>query len=229
MNEQSPNDSQRTLFREVRVWVFDLDNTLYHPSHGLFDQIDAKMTEFIARRLGVSAAEADALRARYWRDYGTTLAGLMDAHRIDPTEYLDEVHDIDVSHIPAATALGAAIAALPGRKLVYTNGSRGHAENVLGQLEIRGAFEAVYGIEDSDYQPKPARAAFERVFDAAAVRPETAAMFEDTARNLEAPFAMGMRTVWMRNDHPHGAEGADGPHIDVVVDDLVDFLRRLVG
>ncbi len=133
-------------FAHVRAWVFDLDNTLYPPEARLFDQIEVRMTDFVARALGVERPEADRLRAHYWARYGTTLAGLMAEHGVDPGPYLDEVHAIDLSHLRADPVLAARIGALPGRRIVFTNGCESHAHRVLAARGRTGAFDAVYGV-----------------------------------------------------------------------------------
>lgn len=209
------------LFRDAHAWVFDLDNTLYPPSARLFDQIERKMTGYVARLLGVPEAEADRLRAAWWRAHGTTLAGLMKEHGADPEPYLDEVHDIDLSGLAPDPSLAAAIAALPGRKIVYTNGSRGHADRVLRARGLTGLFAARYGIEDAGFTPKPERSAFERVFAADGLAARGAAMVEDDPRNLAAPREMGMRTLWVTE----AAEG--GLHHDAATDDLAGFLAEV--
>ncbi len=151
-------------FSHVRAWVFDLDNTLYPPEARLFDQIEVRMTDFVQSALGVARDEADRLRAAYWARYGTTLAGLMNEHGVDPGPYLHEVHDIDLSGLTPDPALAALIAALPGRKVVYTNGARPYAMNVLKARGLDGVFDAVYGVEHAGFRPKPEQAAFEAVF-----------------------------------------------------------------
>ena len=211
----------RAFFSHVETWVFDLDNTLYPPELRLFDQIEVRMTEYVMRNVGVDEAEANRLRKLYWMEYGTTLAGLMAVHGLDPDPYLAEVHDIDLSAIPELVELRAAIDALPGRKIVYTNGSRAHAVNVSAALGLSGAFDALYGIEDADYVPKPAAAAFERVFGRDAHDSRRAAMFEDDPRNLAIPHRSGMRTVLV-------GPGETAEHIHHVTDDLTGFLRQVV-
>ncbi|WP_282096350.1 pyrimidine 5'-nucleotidase [Epibacterium ulvae] len=211
----------KAQFSHVRHWVFDLDHTLYPPATNLFDQIEVKMTRYVVDTLGVSEAEADHLRATYWRQYGTTLAGLMREHQIDPDPYLVAVHDVDMSHLTPAPDLANHIAALPGRKIVYTNGSAPYARRVLAARGLDGLFDDVFGVEHANYQPKPERAAFDMVFDRAGVVPEQAAMFEDDPRNLAAPHALGMRTI-------HVAESAKpAPHIHHHTDDLTGFLAQL--
>lgn len=208
-------------FHHVSTWVFDLDNTLYPPRYRLFDQIEVKMTNWVMTALNVSRAEADRLRQHYWESYGTTLAGLMREHGIDPGPYLTEVHDIDFSLLPPDHDLAGYIAALPGRRIVYTNGSAPYAEKVLAARGLSGLFDAVYGVEHAGFHPKPDRAAFETVFATDGLDPTRAAMFEDDARNLRVPHAMGMQTVHI------APEPAPADHIHHHSDDLTAFLARL--
>ena len=156
----------RALFAHVETWVFDLDNTLYPPEARLFDQIEARMTAYVMTALEIDAERASRLRDHYWRTHGTTLAGLMAEHALDPEPYLADVHDIDLSAMAPAPELAAALAALPGRKVVYTNGSREHARRVTAALGIGSAFDALYGFEDAGFVPKPQAEAFARVFAA---------------------------------------------------------------
>ena len=211
----------KDAFTEVSQWVFDLDNTLYPPQMALFDQIEVKMTEYVMAELGVSRAEADHLRSHYWREHGTTLAGLMREHDIDPNPYLIAVHDVDMSHMTPTPGLADRIRALPGRRIVYTNGSAPYAERVLAARGLSGLFDAIYGVEHADFRPKPERAAFEQVFERDGITPTRAAMFEDDPRNLSAPHEMGMRTVHVAPE-PHDAD-----HIHHHTDDLTGFLRAL--
>ena len=217
-------------FRHVDTWVFDLDNTLYHPRVRLFDQIDVKMTDFVMRVTGADRAESDRLRRDYWLTYGTTLAGLMAHHGIDPVPYLVEVHDIDFSVLEPDPDLREAILALKGRRIVYTNGSAPYARKVLEARGLEGLFEAVYGVEDAGYRPKPQAEAFDTVFRLAGLTPASAAMFEDDIRNLKVPHALGMRTVLVG---PLAASEGESPdpeaqaHVHHRTDDLAGFLRGL--
>ena len=203
----------RDQFFHVKTWVFDLDNTLYPPQHRLFDQIEVKMTAWVMRELGIAQTEANRLRQHYWDTYGTTLAGLMREHGADPAPYLTEVHDIDFSVLPPDPALAAALGTLPGRRIVYTNACVPYAEKVLAARGLNHLFDAVYGIENAGFLPKPERAAFDAVFARDGLAPHTAAMFEDDPRNLVAPHAMGLRTVHVapkpvraRHIHHHTAD-----------------------
>jgi putative hydrolase of the HAD superfamily len=212
----------KSLFSHVRHWVFDLDNTLYPPSARLFDQIEVKMTDYVMQELGVDRAEADRLRKHYWREHGTTLAGLMQEHEIDPEPYLHAVHDISFDPLEPDADLAARIRDLPGRRIVYTNGSAPYAERVLEARGLSSLFDGIYGVEHANYRPKPERQAFDTVFAKAGIASEAAAMFEDDPRNLEAPHAMGMRTVHVAPD-PN-----ERGHIHHHTDDLRSFLARLL-
>ncbi|MFK7939077.1 MAG: pyrimidine 5'-nucleotidase [Roseovarius sp.] len=209
-------------FQSVETWVFDLDNTLYPPAARLFDQIEVKMTKYVMDALNVDAAEADRLRDHYWRTHGTTLAGLMREHGVDPGPYLTDVHEISLEHLDPDPDLASHINALPGRKIVYTNGTAPYARRVLGQRGLEASFDAVYGVENAGFHPKPEKRAFEAIFALDGVNPARAAMFEDEQRNLAAPFEMGMRTVHVAPD-PHEAG-----YIQHHTDDLTRFLAKLL-
>ncbi|WP_170603766.1 pyrimidine 5'-nucleotidase [Ruegeria arenilitoris] len=211
----------KPAFSHVTQWVFDLDNTLYPPNMRLFDQIEVLMTDYVVSAIGVNRAEADRLRSKYWRQYGTTLAGLMAEHDLDPDPYLHAVHQVDMSHMEPDPHLAENIRALPGRCVVYTNGSAPYAERVLSARGLDGLFDAIYGVEHAEYRPKPERAAFESIFEKDGISADKAAMFEDDPRNLAAPYEMGMRTVHVAPD-PHEAD-----HIHHYTDDLTAFLGHL--
>ncbi|WP_439109499.1 pyrimidine 5'-nucleotidase [Lentibacter sp.] len=209
-------------FRHVNTWVFDLDNTLYPPHTALFDQIEAKMVNWLMRELKISQSEADLLRNKYWKEYGTTLAGLMEHHDTDADAYLADVHDISFHPLEADPILRAAIENLPGRKIVYTNGSRPYAERVLSARGLENIFEGIYGVEHANFEPKPRKAAFDLVFKKAHILPREAAMFEDEIRNLVVPHALGMRTVHV------APEAKVAEHVHHHTENLSAFLSNLL-
>lgn len=209
-------------FHNVDTWIFDLDNTLYPPEVRLFDQIEQKIRYFVANFLDISFADADVLRAKYWHSHGTTLAGMMENHAMPPDEFLYDVHEIDFSDLLPSQNLARLISALPGRKIVYTNGTEPYARKVLLARGLEQEFDSVYGIEHARYQPKPRAEAFYEVFKRAKVIPDTAAMFEDDPRNLEVPAHLGLKTIFISPDliFPD--------YIDTAHSDLETFLLHLV-
>ncbi|HYC05687.1 MAG TPA: pyrimidine 5'-nucleotidase [Azospirillaceae bacterium] len=215
----------------IDAWIFDLDNTLYPASCNLFAQVDRRITEFIAEQSGLPFDEARAVQKRYFRDYGTTLRGLMTEHDIDPVPFLDYVHDIDVTPVPPSPELGRALATLPGRKIVYTNGSRRHAENILARLGVLERIDAIFGIIEAGYVPKPDPRPYAQLVAQEKLDPARAVMVEDIARNLVPAAALGMRTVWVRSEadwsRPDGGGVGTGEHIHHIVDDLVGWLSDL--
>ncbi|MBC7738899.1 MAG: pyrimidine 5'-nucleotidase [Candidatus Saccharibacteria bacterium] len=208
-------------FTHVETWVFDLDNTLYPPRYRLFDQIEVKMTDWVMEALQVGRTEANRLRHHYWQTYGTTLSGLMREHGIAPGPYLNHVHDIDFTVLPPDPALATAITALPGRKIIYTNGGADYAVQVLAARGLNGLFDAIYGIEEAGFLPKPERGAYDVIFARDGLDPARAAMFEDDPRNLRSPHDMGLRTVLVA-EKPVAAR-----HIHHHTNDLTAFLTAL--
>jgi len=230
--------SRADSFTEIDTWIFDLDNTLYPPHSNLFAQVDQRMGAFIADLLGIDVVEAKRLQKDYYRDYGTTLRGLMTVHGIDPHDFLAFVHDIDHSPIEPDPALGSALSLLEGRKFVLTNGSRAHAEKIIGKLGIEGHFEDLFDIIAADFEPKPARPPYDRFVARHGIDPARAAMFEDLPRNLTVPKTLGMQTVLVVARQEVSDETADFRQrwevdveepgtIDHVTDDLADFLATI--
>lgn len=215
---------RRSDFAEIDAWVFDLDNTLYPASTNLFAQIDVRMKSFIARALNMSPDDAFALQKSYYHKYGTSLRGLTLHHQIDPDAFLDYVHDIDHSVLNADPRLDALLEALPGRKLIYTNGSAYHAESVVKRLGVARHFSDIFDIRASDYIPKPDPAAYAAMIAKHAVTPRRAVMFEDSHKNLAPAAALGMKTVWVRHAGMPASEGEDLAHCHYVTDDLLGWL-----
>ncbi len=235
VNRPKLPDEIARRFSHVRTWVFDLDNTLYPAGSDLWPKIDQRITLFMAQLFGLDGMSSRALQKYYYQRYGTTLRGLMSEHDITAQEFLSFVHDIDRSSLKPDHSLAQGIAALPGRKLILTNGSRDHALRTAEQLGIHELFEDIFDIVAADLMPKPYAETYDRFFDRHGVDPKEAAMFEDIAHNLEVPHSRGMvttlvvprsqdeveREVW------EIATGSE-PHIDFVTDDLAAFLEGVV-
>jgi len=223
-------------FGRVETWVFDLDNTLYPHHVNLWQQVDERIRDYIVDFLKISREDAFRLQKDYYRRYGTTMRGLMEEHGLVPDQFLEMVHQIDHSPLTPNPELGAAIARLPGRKLILTNGTRAHAEAVMARLEVAEHFDDIFDIMAAELEPKPRPAVYERFLVRHNVDPSRAAIFEDLARNLEVPHALGMTTVLVV---PEGARvvlredwelaGRDAPHVHYVTDDLSGFLRQIAG
>ncbi len=224
------------MFAQKDIWVFDLDNTLYPADSDLWPKIDARITLFLAHLFGLDGMSSRALQKYYYHRYGTTLRGLMEEHRISAEAYLDFTHDIDRSGLVPNHSLATAITALPGRKLILTNGSRDHALRTAKALGLDTMFEDIFDIVAADFTPKPEAAAYERFFDKHDVDPRRSVMFEDLARNLIVPHARGMTTALVvprpgQTDHREASESIReiAPHIDFVTDDLEGFLIKIIG
>jgi len=223
-------------FRQVETWVFDLDNTLYPHHLNLWQQVDERIRDYIADFLKIPRDEAFRLQKDYYKRYGTSMRGLMTEHGMKPDNFLDFVHQIDHSPLEANPALGNAIAKLRGRKLILTNGTRGHADAVLARLELAHHFDDVFDIVAAELEPKPSPQTYARFLRTHAVDPARAAMFEDLARNLAVPHELGMTTVLVVPEATREVfredwelEGRDAPHVDHVTDDLTGFLDRLAA
>ncbi|MDQ8727253.1 pyrimidine 5'-nucleotidase [Bradyrhizobium sp. LHD-71] len=229
------NQTSTRHFTHVDTWVFDLDNTLYPRHINLWQQVDVRIRDYVARFLALPPDEAFAVQKELYKRFGTTMRGMMTEYGMDAHDYLRYVHDIDHSPLEPDPALGAAIAELPGRKLILTNGTREHAAAVLNRLEINPHFEDVFGIIEAEFEPKPSRQTYERFFARFGIDPSRAAMFEDLARNLEVPHRSGMTTVLVTppadsaaGRQPWEMEGRDAPFVDHVTDDLTGFLASII-
>jgi putative hydrolase of the HAD superfamily len=211
----------------VEFWIFDLDNTLYPARCRLFDQVDRRIGLFIQELLNLDPEAARALQKQYFREHTTTLNGLMLNHGIDPARFLDFVHHIDVSGVAEDSALERALHRLPGKKLIYTNGSVAHARNVMHRLGIGHHFKDIFDIVAAEYLPKPADASFKQLIETYGIRPERAIMFDDMARNLAPAAALGMTTVLVASDNDWAQPTGDENYIDYTVDNLAEWLSDI--
>jgi putative hydrolase of the HAD superfamily len=223
--------NSRPDFRHVKDWIFDLDNTLYRADNGIFAQIESRMTDYVMAFLQLPREAAYDRQKHLYRQYGTTLSGLMREHDAAPDDYLHYVHDIDLSGLAPDAGLTAAIEKLPGRRFVFTNGCRDHAARILDRLGMAHLFDDVWDIRTMDFQPKPEAQAYASVVRAGGVAPDQAAMFDDIARNLVPARALGMTTIWLKTDSAWGKHGPlldVGPEdIDHETDNLTQFLHSI--
>jgi putative hydrolase of the HAD superfamily len=231
-----PGPNLRARFEPITTWVFDLDNTLYPPDSGIWPMIDERITLFLIDLFGLDGQSARALHQHYYLRHGTTLRGLVEDNVDDAERFLEFVHDIDRSALKPDPVLAREVSRLPGRKLIFTNGSRNHAILTARQLGLDGLFEDAFDIIAAGLTPKPSSAAYETFFDRCKVDPRSAAMFEDVAKNLEVPKARGMATVLVtpkpgqadhRQQHDRAIGASAANLADFVTDDLGGFLSAL--
>ena len=213
----------------IRNWIFDLDNTLYPASADLFGLMDVRMTAYVAKTLGLTdLVEARRIQKSYFQGHGTTMAGLMATHEVDPHDYLADVHDIDLGVLAEDRRLAQLIARLPGRKLIFTNGDEPYARRVLAKLGLGETFEAIHDIHACAYKPKPHAQSYASMIAAFGIDPAASVFVEDMARNLAPAKALGMTTVWIDNGSEQGHD-ADRSFIDHRITDLADWLHMLLG
>lgn len=213
-------------FAHIDAWLFDLDNTLYPGSTDLFAQMNARIGAYVARLLDLDPDAAHRVQKDYFISHGTTLAGLMADHGVDPYDYLADVHDIEIDVLEHNAPLAAAIAKLPGRKIVFTNADAPYAQKVLDRLGIREHFEAIHDVHASNYLPKPHPDAYRSLCEAWRIDPNRALFVEDMARNLAPAKAIGMTTVWVDNGSEQ-APDADRSFIDHITHDICHWLESI--
>lgn len=213
----------------IENWIFDLDNTLYPASADLFGLIDVRMTLYVQRLLGCDAQEARRIQKSFFYEHGTTLSGLMQNHRIDPYEFLAFVHDVEMDALQEDRRLVEAVARLPGRKLIFTNGDAAYAGRVLAKLGLSDSFEAIHDIHACAYQPKPQAESYASMTRALAVDATRALFVEDMARNLKPAKAIGMTTVWVNNGSEQAASDVDRSYIDYEISDVGQWLHEIMG
>ena len=216
-------------FAHVTDWIFDLDNTLYPASTRLFDLIDERMSAYVARLLDCDPVEARRVQKNYFRDHGTTLAGLMAHHDVDPHHFLDDVHDIPLDRIAPDQRLAEALRRLPGRRFVFTNGSDAYAGRVLAAIGIGEDFHGLIDIHACDYRPKPDPHGYGLLVERFGIDPTRAVLVEDMAKNLGPAKALGMTTIWVNNGSENGDHLSDPAAIDFEITDVADWLTHLLG
>lgn len=230
VEEVCDNGDMRAAFAHVDTWVFDLDDTLYPRSRGVHELLRKRVVSFVAEHVKIDVASAEALHLDYYERFGSTLQGMVELHGVRPAAFLDYVHDIDLSMLAPDTALIAALKALSGRKIVFTNASRSHAVAALAAMGMAGLFDFTASIEDSGFVGKPHQSAFDGFIERYVVAPGRATMFEDRPNNLRVPHLIGMRTVLVSDPllPPGPPSGMTKPaHIDFVATNLAAFVREL--
>lgn len=211
----------------INHWVFDLDNTVYPAECNLFAQVDVRIGDYIARALDLPHDEARRMQKGFFRQYGTTMNGLMQEYGVDPHHYMDYVHDIDYSPIPKSSALDEALDRLEGPKYIFTNGSVKHAEAVLERLGVSHQFIDIFDIAAAGFHPKPKDPFYDLFLDRHRMDPAETVLVEDLAINLKPAHDRGMTTVHIRTASDWAMDGHDADYVHHSTDDLVAFLGEI--
>ena len=214
-------------FETIKYWIFDLDNTLYSGKTKVFEQVDKKMSKYISNKLNVTIEDAKKIQKNYFHEYNTTLNGMIKNHNVDPNEFLEFVHDIDINFLNKDIKLSEELKKLNGKKIIFTNGSRKHAINVTQKIGIDQYFDDVFDIVDSKFIPKPAMEPYKKLVEKHKIDPNLCAFVEDIARNLKPAYEMGMKTVWIENDEPWAKKFSDSEFVNYKTNDLTEFLKKI--
>ena len=214
-------------FNSIKYWIFDLDNTLYSGKTKVFEQVDKRMSKYISDKLNISVEEAKKIQKNYFYEYNTTLNGMIKNHKINPDEFLDFVHDINIDFLQKDPALAKEIENLNGKKIIFTNGSRKHAINVTKQLGIDQLFDDIFDIVDAEFIPKPSLEPYKKLIKKHKIDPKLCVLVEDIARNLKPAYEMGMKTVWIENDEPWASKFSDNEFVNYRTDNLSEFLKKI--
>ena len=213
--------------KNIKYWLFDLDNTLYSGATKVFDQVDKKMSMFISSKLKITKEEAKKIQKNYFIEYNTTLNGMIKNHKIDANEFLEFVHDIDLSFLKKDKQLDEEIAKIKGKKIIFTNGSKAHAINVTKRLGIERHFDDIFDIVSADFIPKPSPKTYKKIIEKYKIEPQYSIFIEDIARNLKPAYELGMKTVWIKNEEPWAAEFSDSNFINYKTNKLSKFLKEI--
>ena len=215
------------VFKSVKHWIFDLDNTLYSGETKVFDQVEKRMSKYVSVKLNVSIDEAKKIQKNYFYEYNTTLNGMIKNHNIDAEEFLEFVHDIDIDFLKKDIKLNEELKKLDGKKIIFTNGSKKHAINVTQKIGIDHHFDDIFDIVNSNFVPKPAIEPYKKLVEKHKIDPKISVLVEDIARNLKPAYEMGMKTVWIENDEPWASKFSDSDFVNYRTNDLSEFLRKI--
>ena len=214
-------------FQLIKYWLFDLDNTLYSAKTKVFDQVEKRMTQYVSNKLDVSMDKAKKIQKNYFHEYNTTLNGLIKNHKIDASEFLEFVHDIDINFLKKDLKLSEELKKLGGKKMIFTNGPKKHALNITQKIGIDQHFDDIFDIVDSNFVPKPNMEPYKKLIEKHKIDPNLCVFVEDIARNLKPAYEMGMTTVWIENDEPWARKFSDGNFINYKTDNLSEFLKKI--
>jgi putative hydrolase of the HAD superfamily len=214
-------------FELIKYWLFDLDNTLYSAKTKVFDQVEKRMTQYVSNKLDVSMDKAKKIQKNYFHEYNTTLNGLIKNHKIDANEFLEFVHEIDINFLKKDLKLSEELKKLGGKKMIFTNGPKKHALNIIQKIGIDQHFDDIFDIVDSNFVPKPNMEPYKKLIEKHKIDPNLCVFVEDIARNLKPAYEMGMTTVWIKNDEPWARKFADGNFINYKTDNLSEFLKKI--
>ena len=212
---------------KAKYWIFDLDNTLYSGKTKVFEQVNKKMSKYISKKLNISIIEAKKIQKSYFYKFNTTLNGMIKNHQIDANEFLDFVHDVDIDFLKEDRKLNNELNKLNGKKIIFTNGSRKHAQNVTKRLGIDQCFDAIFDIVDSEFIPKPSIEPYKKLINKHKIDPNLCVFIEDIARNLKPAYEIGMKTIWIENDEPWAKEFSESKFINYKTKNLSEFLEKL--
>jgi len=215
------------IFKSIKYWIFDLDNTLYSGKTKVFEQVDKKMSKYISEKLNISIEKARKIQKNYFYEYNTTLNGMIKNHKIDANEFLDYVHDINIDFLKKDAKLSQELEKLNGKKIIFTNGSKKHAMNVTKRIGIDQHFDDIFDIVESEFIPKPAVEPYNKLVEKHKIDPNLCVLVEDIARNLKPAYEIGMKTVWIENDEPWASKFSDGDFVNFRTNDLSEFLRKI--
>ena len=214
-------------FKSIKCWIFDLDNTLYSGKTKVFDQVDKRMSKYISEKLNISVEEARKIQKNYFIEYNTTLNGMIKNHKIDPDEFLEFVHDINIDFLQKDIELAKEIEKLKGKKIIFTNGSRKHAINVTRKIGIDQHFDDIFDIVDSGFIPKPSIEPYKMLVTKHKIDPKLCVLVEDIARNLKPAYEMGMKTIWIENNEPWACKFSDENFVNYRTNNLSGFLKKI--
>ena len=215
------------IFKTIKYWIFDLDNTLYSGKTKVFEQVDKKMSKYISNKLNIGIDEAKKIQKSYFYEYNTTLNGMIKNHKINPNEFLEFVHDINIDFLKKDHSLALEIEKLEGKKIIFTNGSRKHAINVTKKIGIDQHFDDIFDIVDADFVPKPSIAPYKKLVEKHKIDPKLCVFVEDIARNLKPAYEMGMKTIWIENDEPWAKKFSDDKFVNYKTKNLSEFLKKI--